>query len=217
MGDATTLLFGLDGFRVVSVAQREEDGEGGREVVVEGVEDEQACPDCGVLSGSVHARRVRRVKDLPHGRWPLRLWWDQRRWACRQRACRRRTFAETSSEIGPGQRLTRRLREQLEHAVSASTRSGADVAREYGVSWWSVNRALIVRAASMTPRAPAGVRLLGVDETRARSVRWLLAEHTWRRSDPWMTSFVDLDPAHPGGLLGLAPDRSGPARASTGG
>ncbi len=176
---------------------------------MEGVEDEQACPDCGVLSGSVHARRVRRVKDLPHGRWPLRLWWDQRRWACRQRACRRRTFAETSSEIGPGQRLTRRLREQLEHAVSASTRSGADVAREYGVSWWSVNRALIVRAASMTPRAPAGVRLLGVDETCARSVRWLLAEHTWRRSDPWMTSFVDLDPAHAGGLLGLAPGRSG--------
>jgi transposase len=48
-----------------------------------------------------------------------------------------------------------------------------------------------------------------VDETRARSVRWLLAEAGWRRSDPWMTSFVDLDPAHPGGLLGLAPGRSG--------
>ena len=41
MGDATTLLFGLDRFRVVSVAQREEDGEGGREVVVEEVEGEQ--------------------------------------------------------------------------------------------------------------------------------------------------------------------------------
>jgi len=51
--------------------------------------------------------------------------------------------------------------------------------------------------------------MLGVDETRARSVRWLLAESGWRRSDPWMTSFVDLDPAHPGGLLGLAPGRSG--------
>ncbi len=122
-------------------------------------------PDCGVLSGAVHARRVRRVKDLPHGARPLQVSWDQRRWACRQRACRRRTFAETSSEIGAGQRLIRRLREQLEHAVSASTRSGADVAREYGVSWWSVNSALVARAASMTPQAPAGVQLLGVDET----------------------------------------------------
>jgi len=77
------------------------------------------------------------------------------------------------------------------------------------VSWWSVNHALVVKAASMTPQAPCGVRLLGVDETRARSVRWLLAEHGWRRTDPWMTSFVDLDPTHPGGILGLAPGRSG--------
>ena len=210
MGDATTLLFGLDGFQVVSVSGKQEHGSDlERHVVVEGLEGEQACPDCGVLSASVHSRRQRRIKDLPHGRRPLRLWWDQRRWACRERACRRRTFAESSLQIGPGHRLTRRLREQLERAVSKSTRAASDVAQEYGVSWWSVNTALIARAASMTASAPQGVRLLGVDETRARSVRWLLAEHGWRRSDPWMTSFVDLDPSHPGGLLGLAPGRSG--------
>jgi len=160
-------------------------------------------------AGAVHARKLRRVKDLPHGRAPLRVWWDPRRWACRKRACRRRTFVETGRQVGVGQRLTRRLREQLEHAVSVSTCSAADVAREYGVSWWSVNHALVVKAAGLTGLAPCGVRLLGVDETRARSVRWLLAEHGWRRTDPWMTSFVDLDPTHPGGILGLAPGRSG--------
>lgn len=69
-------------------------------VVVEGVEDEQGCPDCGVLSGAVHSRKVRPIKDLPHGRRPLQLWWDQRRWACRERACRRRTFAETRADRG---------------------------------------------------------------------------------------------------------------------
>ena len=62
------------------------------------------------------------------------------------------------------------------------------------MSWWSVNHALVVKAAGMTGQAPAGVRMLGVDETRARSVRRLLAESGWRRCDPWMTSFVDLDP-----------------------
>ncbi len=77
------------------------------------------------------------------------------------------------------------------------------------MSWWSVNHALVVVAAGVYGPAPAGVRMLGVDETRARSVRWLLSEAGWRRSDPWMTSFVDLDPTHPGGLLGLAPGRSG--------
>ncbi len=153
-------------------------------------------------------------QGLPQGLRPLRLEWDQRRWACREAACRRRTFAERSEQIGPGQRLTRRLRERLERAVSASTRSCADVAREYEVSWWSVNTALIARAA-LTPAARDGVRWLGVDETRTRSVRWLLdppdpcGERRWRRSDPWMTSFVDLDPTSPSGLLGLAPGRCG--------
>ena len=54
--------------------------------------------------------------------------------------------------------------------------------------------------------------MIGIDETRARSVRWLreqAAEEAggkdeasppplrWRRSNPWMTSIVDLDPTHP--------------------
>jgi len=64
------------------------------------------------------------------------------------------------------------------------------------------------RRMGLRPGADRGA-MLGVDETRARSVRWLLSEAGWRRSDPWMTSFVDLDPTHPGGLLGLAPGRSG--------
>ena len=50
---------------------------------------------------------------------------------------------------------------------------------------------------------------MGIDETRARTVRWILAEQGWRRSDPWMTSFVDADTTGPGLLLGLAPGRSG--------
>ena len=118
MGDATTLLFGLDGFRVVSVSEDDEHGARGRRVVIEGVEDEQGCPDCGVVSGAVHARKLRRIKDLPHGTRPLRVLWDQRRWACRERACRRRTFAERTAQVGPGQRLTGRLRAELERQVS---------------------------------------------------------------------------------------------------
>jgi transposase len=51
--------------------------------------------------------------------------------------------------------------------------------------------------------------MIGIDETRARSVRWFLKESGWARSDPWMTSIVDLDPTHPGGIIGLAPGRSG--------
>ena len=35
-----------------------------------------------------------------------------------------------------------------------------------------------------------------------------LADAGWRRSDPWLTSFVDADTTSPGRMLGLAPGRS---------
>src|SRR5664280_2267740 len=123
--------------------------------------------------------------------------WDKRRFACDQVECPRRAFTEVTDQLGRRRLLTLRLRQQLERAVSRGPRSVADVAREYAVSWWSANQALIDRAADVLGPARAGVRLL--------------EESGWRRSDPWMTSFVDLDPSSPGGLLGLAPGRSGAA------
>lgn len=40
-------------------------------------------------------------------------------------------------------------------------------------------------------------------------VRWLKEAAGWRRSDPWLASFVDADTGRSGLLLGLAPGRSG--------
>ena len=67
---------------------------------------------------------------------------------------------------------------------------------------------MITAAARWLP-SPPPTRVLGIDETRARRVRWLLEPTGWRRSDPWLTSFVDADTSSPGVLLGLAPGRSG--------
>jgi len=204
MEHATSLLYDLEGFRVAGVTVNPL---GIRVLLLECVQV-QGCPDCGTVTERVHSHRMTEVRDLPFGRpWLVR--WDKRRMFCDQVRCPRRTFVERSTQLGPRQRLTARLRSQLERAVSGSRRAASDVAREYGVSWWSVNHALVVAAARVCGPAPEGVRLLGVDETRARSVRWMLSGAGWKRSDPWMTSFVDLDPAHPGGLLGLAPGRSG--------
>jgi transposase len=207
MEDGTSLLFDLDGFRVASVVRS---ALGVRVVTIAGVAAEQACPNCGVYSHRVHSRWTQAVTDLPYGR-PVQVRWDKRRFACVESACPRRTFTEATDQLGRRRRLTLRLRTQLEAAVSAGPRSVAEVAREYGVSWWSANQALIDRAADVLGPAPPGVRRLGIDETRVRRVRWLLEEAGWRRSDPWMTSFVDLDPNRPGGLVGLAPGRSGAA------
>jgi transposase len=207
MEDATTLLFDLPGFRVVECY---EDEHNQRHAVLMGTADEHACPSCGVLVTKVFQLREMTLKDLPFGHRRLALRWRKRRYACPERACPRRTFTETSTEVPPRHRLTGRLRRRLETAASRSARAISDVAGEYDVSWWSVHHALVVAAAGLLPDSPP-VRLLGLDETRARSVRWLFGEAGWRRSEPWMTSFVDLDLGRPGGLLGLTPGRSGAA------
>ena len=93
-------------------------------------------------------------------------------------------------------------------AIAGSNRSVADVAAEHGVSWPTAHKALVAAAARWLPE-PEPSAVLGVEETRFGSVRWILDGITWRRSDPWMTSFVDCTPGHPGALLGLAPGRTG--------
>ena len=75
------------------------------------------------------------------------------------------------------------------------------------MSWPTAHKALVAAAARWLPE-PGSRAVLGIDETRFRSVRWILDGITWRRSDPWMTSFVDCTPGHPGVLLGLAPGRT---------
>jgi len=84
----------------------------------------------------------------------------------------------------------------------------SEVAGEYRVSWRTVHKAFIVASADWLP-LPAPTRVMGIDETRARTVRWILQDVGWRRTDPWMTSFVNADTTGPGLLLGLAPGRSG--------
>src|SRR5512135_1982226 len=190
VSDATSLLFDLPGFRVVSV---EGTPLGVRRVVVMQVAAEHACPRCGVLAGGKpYDVREMRVKDLPVGHRPLLVIWRKRRYRCRETSCMQRVFTERSEQLPPRHRLTRRLRERLEHAASRSARALSDVAAEYGVSWWSVHRALLVTALDHTGEVPA-VRMLGLDETRARSLRWSWEGQRWQLSNPWMTSFVDLD------------------------
>jgi transposase len=210
VSDGSSLLFDLPGFRVVSC---EEIPLQGRRVVVMQVADEHACPRCGVLvGGKPYDVRESRIKDLPFGHRPLEVLWRKRRYRCRERRCPQRVFTERSTQVPPRCRLTARLRARLEQAASRSARALSDVAAEYGVSWWSVHRALVAAAVEHTNVRLAPVRMLGLDETRARSVRWTWADgEGWRLSNPWMTSFVDLDLGRPGWLLGLVPGRSGAA------
>lgn len=92
-------------------------------------------------------------------------------------------------------------------AIASSNRAVSDVAAEYWVSWRTAHQALVAAAARWLPE-PEPTSRLGIDETRFGSVRWILDGITWKRSDPWLTSFVDCS-GDAGSLLGLAPGRTG--------
>ena len=205
MKDRTTLLFGLGEFTVVDVDRV---GADAVRVVVETVAREAACPECGTVSARVKDRPLRRVKDLPCSGQRVELWWRKRRLVCLPASCPRRSFLERTAAIPPRSRLTARLREHLARAIAGSNRAVSEVAAEHGVAWHTAHRALVAAAVRWLPE-PTPTAVLGIDETRARSVRWLKESAGWRRSDPWLTSFVDADPARRGLLLGLAPGRSG--------
>lgn len=66
-------------------------------------------------------------------------------------ACRRRTFTETSAELPPPHRLTGRLRAKLKSARRPGRPGRVRRAAEYGMSWWSVQHALVVTAAGLLP------------------------------------------------------------------
>jgi len=210
MSNATSSLFGMPGFVVVDGPHETGDG---RSVVIMTEPVEHACTGCGLLQlGRVHDHRLSRLKDLPFGEGRHQVWWRKRRFRCVGCA---RVFTECSEQVGWRRRLTARLRRKLEVSVSGSVRSCADVAREYGVSDWSVEASLRERERVLADAAergglPVPVTRLGLDETRARSVRWFRdQDQAWQRTDPWMTSFVDLDCTQPRWLLGLAAGRSG--------
>jgi transposase len=205
MSDRTSLLFALPGFRVVEVTA---EADGGRRVLVETVAGEGGCPNCGVVSSRIKDRPTSRVKDLPHGPSALRVWVRKRRFVCAQRECGRRSFTETSDQLPARARLTKRLRVKIGESVTATNRAMTDVGRDYDVVWATVHRILVAAAVDVVGLA-APTSMIGIDETRARSVRWFREETRWRRSDPWMTSIVDLDPTHAAGIIGLAPGRTG--------
>ena len=210
MDDRTTLLFALSGYRVLDVAL---EPDGGRRVLVESVHEEGGCPACGVMTSRRKDRPTSRVKDLPHGPAPLLVFVRKRRFSCVQVRCPRRSFTETNGQLPARARLTRRLTAKVTAAVTTTNRPVSEVATDHGTAWGTVHRILVRAAADLLGQA-APTMMIGIDETRARSVRWRQEERpdkalVWRRSDPWMTSTVDLDRSHAGGSIGLAAGRSG--------
>ena len=188
--DAASLIFNLPGYDVIDATDLPA---GGRRVVVQAVDRDEGCPDCGVVSTRVHAWTRQRVRDIAAGGEPVEVMVRKPRMVCAESACSRRTFTQVTGQLPTRARCLTRLRATILEAVLKSGRSVDEVAVAFGVAWWTVQAAVMAAVMTLPEVDNIHVRLLGIDEHRFRTVRWFRSDDgSWRRVEPWMTTFVNL-------------------------
>ncbi|KMO20160.1 ISL3 family transposase [Methylobacterium indicum] len=156
------------------------------------------CPECGQASRSVHGRYHRHPADLPlsASRTTLRI--EVRRFYCLNPTCRRRTFAQTPTDLlAPRARRTRRLCEARARVGRAC--GGAGGARLLAHLHMPASRATVLRLVTHLPMpdAPAPIRV-GIDD-------WAI-----RKGSRYGTIVADLDRRR---VVDLLPDRTAPTVA----
>jgi transposase len=129
---------------------------------------EAACPQCGALSGRVHAHHVRRLRDLPVAGRGMVVELRVRRLVCQAEGCPRRTFREQVPQLAQRwARRTHRLTELIgQLAVVLAGRAGALVLSRLGVR---ISRTTVLRVlmALPVPIGPAPA-VLSVDDVALR-------------------------------------------------
>jgi transposase len=99
------------------------------------------CQGCGVRA-ELHGRRTVRVRDLPIGGRPVVLAWRKRVWRCREPACGVGTWTEQAAALRSRAVLTERARAEACRRVGTDAHAVAAVARDLGVGWATVMRAV---------------------------------------------------------------------------
>jgi transposase len=188
-------LLGLDGFEVTA-------GEitGGEwQLTVQTTATLVGCTGSGVRA-ELHGRRMVRVRDLPIGGRPVVLAWRKRIWRCAEPACEVRTWTERMAAIGPRAVLTERARVEACRRVGKDAHAVTAVARDLGVGWATVMRAVHEYGTPLVDDAARleGVVALGLDETSFLKATRLAPTR-------WVTGLVDLER---GRLLDLVADRT---------
>lgn len=206
---AASVIFDLPGYDVLDALDLPC---GGRRVVVQALERDEGCPDCGVVSSRVHAWTRQRVKDIGAGGdgspagGRVEVVVRKPRMVCVEAACGRRTFTPVTDQLPARARCLTRLRTAILHALVGSGRAVEEVAAAFGVAWWTVQTTVLAAVMTLPKVDDLPVRFLGIDEHRFRTVRWFRDPNTntWRRIEPWMTTFVNLQT---GQVIGIVDGR----------
>jgi transposase len=157
-----SILLGLDGFEVTAAEIADEEWR----LEVQTTATTVGCVACG-SQARLHARRTVRVRDLPIGGRPVVLAWRKRIWRCVEPACVVQTWTEQTVAIRPRAVLTCRARAEACRRVGKDAHAVAAVARDLGVGWATVMRAVADHGTQLVddPTRLDGVATLGLDET----------------------------------------------------
>jgi transposase len=192
------LLIGLPEVTLLGI----DDVDGGPLMVhLETRTDRPGCQTCGSLA-VVKDRPVITLVDLPAFGRPTRLVWHKRRWRCPDADCPARSFTEVEPRIGaPRLCITDRAGRWATEQVGRCARSVAEVAKELGCDWHTVNDAVLVYGSALVedPGRYGGVDALGLDEV-------LFVRRGPFHRQHFATSIVDVGV---GQLLDVVPGRSG--------
>lgn len=150
---------------------------------------QDCCPNCQTVSNAVHGRYWRHPQDLPWLGLTVRLHLEVQRFACREQACDRKTFAAGLTELLPARaRRTARLKEQhLATAYLLGGEAGRRLLQLLGMPISGDTLIRDIRQSGETP--PATVRVVGVDD-------W-----AFKRGQTYGTILVDLERQQPIDLL----------------
>jgi transposase len=188
-------LLDLDGFEVTAAEVTDDEWR----LAVQTTATTVGCAACG-SQARLHARRTVRVRDLPIGGRPVVLAWRKRIWRCVEPACAVRTWTEQQAAIRPRALLTERARAEACRRVGTDAHAVAAVARDLGVGWATVMRAVADHGQPLVddPARLNGVAALGLDETS-------FLKATRVAPTRWVTGLVDLEG---GRLLEVVADRT---------
>jgi transposase len=182
------LLVGLPAINVLGVDDEHED------MVVVHIEARVSPPGCGRCGTPawVKDRPAVELVDLPCFGRPARLVWHKHRWRCTDDDCAVGSWTGEDPEIAPVRgAMTDRAGRWVCEQVGRLGRTVAEVARELGCDWHTVNDAVIAYGTLLVedPDRIGEVEALGLDETLfCRQGRW--------RTQAWCTSIVDVSAGH---------------------
>ena len=160
------------------------------------------CSGCGAPA-RVKERPIVELADLPCFGRPAQLVWRKFRWSCPNLDCDMGSWTETDPRIATSRvGMTDRAGRWATVQVGRLGRTVAEVARELGCDWHTVNDTVIAYGSALVedPARIGLVTALGLDET-------LFNRHGRWRSQAWCTSIVGLAPGG-GQLLDVVAGRS---------